>query len=1295
MAYDGTIDYKFTPEDFASIEAIDEWWSNYSDKYKINNQRVTDADGYTPLGAAVLNSAPLECIAHIMELYTFNKHETNNDKDNPFIDVDNDISKGRSPIGVACLAMNADAVDVLRSNYYEYILKDEDGNQIPKLDHYGDPINADEYIMYTSVPLWNEYTRESYKYNKVNQITKGFGSKFPPQQFPDDLYYKNCYDKNEADWLYAAALPKADILIKLIPEVPKGSTKHNYNDITDDNGNTLILLACVADCHESVVHLRKNCDHFNDISTMGYNDPDQIFIKNNDDLTAFDVALESQDTDLLPLLLDGQVPSHDFIDKLLEVYFHEKANKKINKVLITLVTAENIYDYYVKANKEDDTEDKYEYGYSGDQDYIKYYIIEYIEKENKTSLFNLLLPKYNDPENSYNEHLTTFFNNKCSRIIAFLYRKSYIPFNISDQTNKLNTLLNFYKSSDLYAEIIKLLYDSHDVSLQLICDISYSTKRNNCIDKIFTSEYNKHLFIELLKIISNNTNDILDKYTDILTHLYNNGNNGYFTLNNIAELQDDQSLGKPKEFLFNTIYKLVENDIATIESDIDSIYNAFKFNYCTYLYTGDKIKIDDIIGSSCSREFKCAIINTLYSNGSGNLKLNDIYYIYSNYNDTLYDLHNDLKPLIGCMKYIQEDNIITSDFFWAYDFTNHTSANWHSPKKLYVDIPPITDDILETIPSARYKQAKIVDVTDSVPQRNPNKFRLAVYNYKPAFEIDSVYNATSDKNAMIVAFGADINSVNANINTNIPVQNDNNELYSIELGTYLDNPVNIINWITTNSLYTALKDQLCYSKESSELPVINSIQFNSSLDVPLPADGNKITAINGTHWNLPSVSDGAYTDTDGIKYEAKGWKIGSTNYIFDDEYIFNDNDAVAQLEFVKADVTLTYQKSNYATLEFNLPTAAHAQSGDTIQLATFDSQYYYNTSGIKYEAKKWTIGSDQCDPGSSYRIFDNTIAELKCDIASVTLTYTKPADVTLYNESGNIVSWPSTVTRNSGASVTLASLSNTYYNADRTKTYTLTGWRIGSTNYNFGATYALKDNTIAALQYVEATITVGIVCSVSSETIIEDAHFTRTFKLSHKPTANVTLNISSNVANNRLYIGNSVSSTTNSISLTFTTSNWDSEQTVYFRAKDDSDANGDTTGTVSIQANSTGDNRYNGLSKSFNITVKDDDSAVVEHIGTFAFESEAFNVEFVNNNDKLMWTSSYVEDRNGDGSAEKYYNPPEMINIINTWGIQYSLGYSVIQIPKSPYYNSSNTAKHFEYDLLYSDDAVIDDDIDN
>ena len=1274
MAYNGNDNNKFAPEDFASIEVIDEWWSKY-----IENNKEKDSDGYTPLGAAVLNSAPLECIAHIMELYTFNKHETNNDKDNPFIDVDNDISKGRSPIGVACLAMNADAVDVLRSNYYEYILKDEDGNQIPKLDHYGDPINADEYIMYTSVPLWNEYTRESYKYNKVNQITKGFGSKFPPQQFPDYLHYKNCYDKNEADWLYAAALPKADILIKLIPEVPEGSTKHNYNDITDDSGNTLILLACVADCHESVVHLRKNCDHFNDISTMGKTDPDQIFIKNNDDLTAFDVALESQDTDLLPLLLDGQVPSHDFIDKLLEVYFHEKANKKINKVLITLVTADNIYDYYVKANKEDDTEDKYEYGYPGDQDYIKYYIIEYIEKENKTSLFNLLLPKYNYPENnSYKEHLTTFFSNMCSRIIAFLYRKSYIPFNILDQTNKLNTLLNFYKSSDLYAEIVKLLYDSHDVSLQLICDINDNIKRNNCIDKIFTGEYNKKLFIELLLVDSDNRDNIL-------VHLYKCGHDGYFTLNNIAALSNDPDLNKDDdEFLFNIIYKLVGNDITIIVSGIDSTYDTFKLNYCIYLYTDKDLEIQYIIDQEYDTTFKCRIINELYSNGSGNLKLDDIYYIYSNYNNTLSYLHDDLKPFIGCMKYIQEDNIVTSDFFWAYNFSNHTSANWHSPYKSYVDIPPITDNDLITVDnsssSTRYKHVKIVDATSSVA---PNKFRLDVYKYKPAFEINSAYNATSDKNAMVVAFGTDINSVNANINTNIPVQS-NNELYSIWSGTYLGAPVNIINWITTNSLYVALDNQLCYSKKSTELPVINSLEFTKgtyqgSNIITVPP---KVTAINGTHWNLPSVSDGTYTDAEGIKYEAKGWKIGSTDYNFYDEYVFNNN-AVAKLEFEKATVTLTYQKSNYATLEFNLPTAAQAQSGDTIQLATFDSQYYYNTSGIKYEAKKWTINGGQHNPGSSYRIFDNTIAELKCDIASVTLTYTKPADVTLYNESGNIVSWPSTVTRSSGASITLATLSNTYYNADRTKTYTLAGWKIGSTNYNFGDTYILKDDITAALQYTENIVSVSIWCNVDfnipANVVEGNDGISRSFKLSHKPMANVTLNISSTVTN-RLYIGNSASSTSNSITLTFTTSNWNTAQTVYFKAKDDSDVNGDVSGIVNIQSSSTGDSRYNNLSESFNITVKDNDSVVDESIGKFAFESGYFAVDLEPN-----YKMPKIQD---DGVSRPLHNTTDeyMIMVKDQWQSMYisEHDYEVYQMPKS-----SNTDP-FEYNRIFNTNIILD-----
>lgn len=1286
MAYDGTDNYKFTPEDFASIEAIDEWWPIYTEKYtENNNQRVTDSDGYTPLGAAILNSAPLECIAHIMELYTFNKPKTTNAANNPFIDVDNDISKGRSPIGVACLAMNADAVDVLRSQYYEYILKDEDGNPIPKLDHYGDPINAEKYVMYTSVPLWNDYTKEEYKYNRLQKLSEQY------ENIP--LKYKACED-TDADWLAAAALPKADILIKLIPEVSPGADKPNYNDITDDNGNTLILLACVADCHESVVHIRDNCSNFNRISTKDSSNPDQIFIKNGDDLTAFDVALESQDTDLLPLLLKGQDIS-DLIDQLLREYFSEKANKKINKILITLVTADNIYNYYIKVPK-------YDYGISGDPAYKQYYIIEYIEKENKTSLFNLLLQKYNDPSDAdppiYKEHLTNFFENMCKRIIAFLYRKSYIPFNKNTATDKLNALLDFYNGSNdnaktLYAEIVKLLFDSNDVSLQLICDISNKPKRDICIDKIFTGEYNKWLFIQLLKVISNNTDDILDQYTDILINLYNGGS-GYFRIQHIAELQHDLDLNKTDEFLWNTVYILVGHDIANIELGINSTHRAFGIDCCIYLYKNNKITINDIVGAECTPEFKRDIINPIYNDES--LKLEDIYYIYKYYNNTLSAIHKDLKPFIGCMKYIQEDSVVTSDFFWAYDFTKHTSTNWHSPQNSYVDIPPITDGDLVDVNSSspRYKQVKIVDATGSVGPKTPNEFRLDVYNCKPEFYINSVYNATSNKNAMIVAFGSYINSINANISFNIPVQR-NNELYSIVEDTYLDEQVKTINWVTTNSLYAALYNQQCYSKNSNELPAIDSIQFKNDqytdIDVSLPASGDKITAIHGTHWSLPSVSGDTYTDSNtGIKYEPTGWKIGSDSRSFGYDYIFNETDATAQLEFTEAEVTLTYQKSYYDTLEdtleFNLPNTEHVHSGDEITLASFDSQYYYTTSGIKYEAKNWIIGGQSYAAGTKYHIYDDAIAELKCDKASVTLTYTKPAELTLYNSSGNAVSWPSTVTRDSGTTITLATLSNTYYNADRTKTYTLTGWKIWSTNYSFGATYNLKDNTTAALQYAEVTITVGIICSVSSETITEGAHFTRTFKLSHQPTANVTLNISSTISG-RLYIGNSVSSTTNSITLTFTASNWNNEQTVYFIAQDDNNVNGNASGTVSIQSSSTGDSRYNGLTRSFSIAVNDNDSAVVEHIGTPAFESGIFTVIFVENDDIIPQTASTGttenETYNGNTIAHTKYTI-DNLNIKNEWSNIYET-YKVQQVPKSPYYGSGNSSKYFEYDRLYDD----------
>jgi hypothetical protein len=179
--------------------------------------------------------------------------------------------------------------------------------------------------------------------------------------------------------------------------------------------------------------------------------------------------------------------------------------------------------------------------------------------------------------------------------------------------------------------------------------------------------------------------------------------------------------------------------------------------------------------------------------------------------------------------------------------------------------------------------------------------------------------------------------------------------------------------------------------------------------------------------------------------------------------------------------------------------------------------------------------------------------------------------------------------------------------------------------------------------------------------------------------ANVTLNISSTVTN-RLYIGNSASSTSNSITLTFTTSNWNTAQTVYFKAKDDSDVNGDVSGIVNIQSSSTGDSRYNNLSESFNITVKDNDSVVDESIGKFAFESGYFAVDLEPN-----YKMPKIQD---DGVSRPLHNTTDeyMIMVKDQWQSMYisEHDYEVYQMPKS-----SNTDP-FEYNRIYNTNIILD-----
>ena len=237
-------------------------------------------------------------------------------------------------------------------------------------------------------------------------------------------------------------------------------------------------------------------------------------------------------------------------------------------------------------------------------------------------------------------------------------------------------------------------------------------------------------------------------------------------------------------------------------------------------------------------------------------------------------------------------------------------------------------------------------------------------------------------------------------------------------------------------------------------------------------------------------------------------------------------------------------------------------------------------------------------------------------------------------------------------SVTFTSIDNSIADGDVTVSVTIksTSSDINYNNLSSGFAITVKDNDAS-----------GIIADTTKATITEGQSITRTFKLKSQPTSNVILNISSN-NNSRLSITPQ--------SLTFTSSNWNIEQSVVFTAIDNNIKDADVDVLVTIKSSST-DLSYNNLTNVFMITVKDDD--IDNKIGTYAFSSGLFTILLVDDTDKMIWSKPISS---GSYSTSEY-------NIKNQWSSVYDEGYTVTQVPKSPYWTIGN--KVFNYDLLYDD----------
>lgn len=275
MAYKD--DKKFSAEDFLSFEAIDDLF-NSENKYYLKDIDTNDANGYTPLCAAILNNAdPLMLLyltaADVAEaepsINTRNclpKEFRFSVKNQDFIpthklpkraSITKTCGKGKTPLQVAIMAGNATAIKTLLGKYevtldaQEYVCN-KSYSYYKKLIYYDDSCQP----IYETDSEGNP--TEEYKYYKIK--IKLY-----------ENYYNNLGNDEKItisnkDILSAASMPTSDVLDALADKYTKDVVDKNTpqpeesvlrlhawnNDDFNDLHDTPMIVAAKAQCYDSI-----------------------------------------------------------------------------------------------------------------------------------------------------------------------------------------------------------------------------------------------------------------------------------------------------------------------------------------------------------------------------------------------------------------------------------------------------------------------------------------------------------------------------------------------------------------------------------------------------------------------------------------------------------------------------------------------------------------------------------------------------------------------------------------------------------------------------------------------------------------------------------------------------------------------------------------------------------------------------------------------------------------------------------------------------------------------------------
>ena len=386
-----------------------------------------------------------------------------------------------------------------------------------------------------------------------------------------------------------------------------------------------------------------------------------------------------------------------------------------------------------------------------------------------------------------------------------------------------------------------------------------------------------------------------------------------------------------------------------------------------------------------------------------------------------------------------------------------------------------------------------------------------------------------------------------------------------------------------------------------------------------------------SNWNTGQIVTLSAAEDDGTDNESAGISVSASGGSYDDatgtvSVALTDNDSGAALVLPTASVALT--EGGTATFDMKLTeqptgsvTVTLAQPGNTDVKVDTDPNATGEQNTLTFTRDNWNTtqtvtlsaaeDSDTDDEtasvavsasGGGYDDARGTVSVALTDDDAGFLTLPS-GDIALTEGSTATFEVQLSAQPTGTVTVTLAQPSNTDVTVDKTSlTFTTSDWNTAQTVTLSAAEDDDTDNETASVAvsasgggYGDASGTVSValtdddagslILPSSDVSVNEDDSKTFEVRLSMQPTGSVTVTLAQ-PSNTDVKVDTDTSATGEQNTLTFTTSNWGTAQTVTVKAADDADAVDDSA-TISVTASGGG---YDAVTGSVSVTVDDDDT---------------------------------------------------------------------------------------------------------